>query len=925
MLALGRELVGLGRVADDLHVNCVRVRRQLRAVGELHDEATVGRLEEAVGRDARVERHTDAVAHAHLEQGLGIAAIARSAHRERLAALDEPLHDGEGLEQALHVRAPVLAVLGRVDADDAVAGPLELGRGGAGGLAHGHGEADEGGRDVELLALLLEAAAHRVLAADGTHAEVNLGHEGAEDGCGRLAPALGHVAQALEVLLEREVGVLVAKAGSHELGHALHHGEVGARELVLLHEVGVEAPGHGACRGGLAVDGELGHHGLARRELPAPAKRHEHRGRADCGVEALGEALVGGHVEVGDQRVHALAKACALPAGLPLALLLHVHVHVLGGAVAGKELAREVDDRVAVPLDADARLLGDGGDDRGLEVLLAGVGHELVDVGGGQGHGHALLALGDGELGAVEALVLLGDLVEVDVEAVGQLAHGHAHAAGAKVVAALDEAAGVTPAEEALELALDGGVALLHLGAALLEALDVLGLGAAGGAADAVAAGAAAEQHDLVAGGGALAAHVVGRGGAHDGAHLHAFGHVAGVVELAHLAGGEADLVAVAGVAGRRRGHELALRELARQRLRDGARGVGRAGDTHGLVDVAAPGERVADGTADAGGRAAERLDLGGVVVRLVLEEEEPVLVLAVHVNLHLYGAGVDLLGLVEVLELSGVFEPLGADGAHVHEADGLGVATELVAHLEVLLEGGLDHGVVDLHVIELGAEGGVTAVVGPVGVDDANLGDGRVAVLVGEVVLAELEVREIHGEATVHEEGLEAGVVELAEAVEHLDGLWLGHVHLERSLGGERRLARLDRVDDVVLDGGEVLVREVAFEHVDLGGAHVRAVAGAHELHALARGVGALVELSGQVLDGEDAGARRGCVHEVGGVQVQRGHGQLGGGHVDLRLAEHDGHAALEEFGVDALDVVAVDEAQAREFLDAKDGAQLS
>ena len=300
-LAFGHELVGLGRLADDLDAHGIGVLGKLGVIDQLHDEAAVGRHEEAVGRHALVERHADAVAHAHLEEGLGVAAIARGGDGQGLAAPHEALHQLEGLEQPLHARAPVVAVLGRVDADDAMARALELGGGGARGLAHRHGEADEGGRHVELGTVLLEAAAHGVLAADGAHAQVHLRHEGAEHRRRGLAPALGHVAQALEVLLEREVGALVVKAGGHELGHALHHGEVGTRELVLLHEVGVEAPGHGACRGGLAVDGELGHHGLARRELPAPAKRHEHRGRADGGVEALGEALVGGHIEIGHE------------------------------------------------------------------------------------------------------------------------------------------------------------------------------------------------------------------------------------------------------------------------------------------------------------------------------------------------------------------------------------------------------------------------------------------------------------------------------------------------------------------------------------------------------------------------------------------------------------------------------------------------
>ena len=195
-----------------------------------------------------------------------------------------------------------------------------------------------------------------------------------------------------------------------------------------------------------------------------------------------------------------------------------VDVLVLGRAVGVEEVAGEVDDGVALPGHADAGLMRDLGDHGRLEVLLGGVAHELLDVLLGHGDGHALLGLGNRELGAVQAVVLLGDHVEVDVEAVGELAHGDGHAARAEVVAALDEATGVAAAEEALQLALHGGIALLDLGAVLLDGLDVVGLGGAGGAADAVTAGAATEQDDLVAGGGALAADVARRGGAHHGA-----------------------------------------------------------------------------------------------------------------------------------------------------------------------------------------------------------------------------------------------------------------------------------------------------------------------------------------------------------------------------------------------------------------------
>ncbi len=84
-----------------------------------------------------------------------------------------------------------------------------------------------------------------------------------------------------------------------------------------------------------------------------------------------------------------------------------------------------------------------------------------------------------------------GDLVQVDIQAVGQLTDGNGNAAGTKVVAALDHLAGVLAAEQALQLALDGRIALLHLRTAVLKAVQLVRLGGTGSTADAVTAGAA--------------------------------------------------------------------------------------------------------------------------------------------------------------------------------------------------------------------------------------------------------------------------------------------------------------------------------------------------------------------------------------------------------------------------------------------------
>ena len=116
------------------------------------------------------------------------------------------------------------------------------------------------------------------------------------------------------------------------------------------------------------------------------------------------------------------------------------------------------------------------------------------------------------------------------------------------------------------------------------------------------------------------------------------------MIDLVHDPGGKADLVAVGGIARGRGSDDLSLRELAGQGLTDRDGGVCRAGHAHRAVDIGAAGERVTDRAADAGGRAAEGLDLRGVIVGLILEKEQPGLLFSVDLNADLYCAGVDLL-----------------------------------------------------------------------------------------------------------------------------------------------------------------------------------------------------------------------------------------------------------------------------------------
>ena len=293
----------------------------------------------------------------------------------------------------------------------------------------------------------------------------------------------------------------------------------------------------------------------------------------------------------------------------------------------------------------------------------------------------------------------------------------------------------------------------------------------------------------------------------------------------------------------------------------------------------------------------------------LVLKEEEPVLILAVHIALDLDGAGVDLLGFVQILEDALLLQLLGTDGGKIHHAAGLLLTAQVGAHGHVAVKRCLHHGIVDLDIIQNGAEGSVAAVIGPVGVDHLDLGDGGVAVLRAEVLLAELDIAQIHGQALFVDELLQALFVQLVEALQRGHSGGHGILHLQGSFGLQRSLAGLHRVDNVLLDLCHLLLGQGTLQQVDTGRANQRALALADELDALGGRIGALVELAGQVL------------HSKGNALEFR---QLRIGVVHRRLTEHGSSALVEQCLVDALHVIAVQQAQAAQGLDAQQAHQL-
>ncbi len=348
-----------------------------------------------------------------------------------------------------------------------------------------------------------------------------------------------------EVLLEGKVSILEAGTGGDQLTYGLHHSEVSALIGTLLGDEGVVAVSHhGAELCMLLLHGNLCGHGLNRGSLVLSAEGHQDSARTDGGIEALTETALGADIKVSCQLFQVLSKA-ALNLLMDVLRLLGLDRDVLLCTVGVQELTGQVQDHLAVPVHDQPVGVGDIGHMAGFQIFLLRQLHETGLILRCHHNCHSFLRLGNGQLCAVQTLVLLRYLVQVNVQTVSQLTDGHGYTAGTEVVAALDETACLRIPEQALQLSLLRCITLLHLGTAAVQRLQVMGLGGAGGTADTVASGTSAQKDNHVTGGRHLTPYIFCRSGCHNGADLHALCGIARMIDLIHKTGSQTDLVAV--------------------------------------------------------------------------------------------------------------------------------------------------------------------------------------------------------------------------------------------------------------------------------------------------------------------------------------------------------------------------------------------
>ena len=130
---------------------------------------------------------------------------------------------------------------------------------------------------------------------------------------------------------------------------------------------------------------------------------------------------------------------------------------------------RRVYYRLAAPADAESAMVSDVGH-IALEVSLSATMKKSMSA---LPRTPFAPGIPRSPFGAIEAIVFLGHLVEIDLETVRDLSDGHRDASGSEVVADLDAPRKFGVTKQTLDLTFGGGIALLDLGAVFEGAIGM--------------------------------------------------------------------------------------------------------------------------------------------------------------------------------------------------------------------------------------------------------------------------------------------------------------------------------------------------------------------------------------------------------------------------------------------------------------------
>ena len=251
-----------------------------------------------------------------------------------------------------------------------------------------------------------------------------------------------------------------------------------------------------------------------------------------------------------------------------------------------------------------------------------------------------------------------------------------------------------------------------------------------------------------------------------------------------------------------------------------------------------------------------------------IFEKKEPVLAAVYRVDFYLDGAGIHFLRSIQVGKFSFLTKGLHCCRSHVHEGDRplrvlpVNMDPCFLIFLKSSGNRSAESPFLHVNIRKLCGEGGVTAVIGPVGIQHTDFRHRRIPLfLIPEIGLNHGKVFVAHGKAHGRNEFVKPLVIQLSKPFHHRHRLRILNGKIQRFRRSQGCLPGLHRVHQELQDFLPVPVFKMAMERIHQGAAHPGAVLPSHNSQALLCRVRPLVILPRQEFH---------CQHQIAKRQLR-------------------------------------------------------
>ena len=622
----------------------------------------------------------------------------------------------------------------------------------------------------------------------------------------------------------------------------------------------VTASHYGSSGSSAVKYGDSAYHTFGRGDLSFATKGHHYSTTADGAIETFGHTFLAANVQtsqVAKPSSFQVSSFCNFSRNFIKYVfcfsIFNYDAGVLSYAVSVEECTRQVNNFVASPVHNKTRVSRYFCNNGCFQVFLVSKFNEGIFISSFNYYCHTFLRFGDSKFSAVQTFIFFRNFIQVNYETVGQFANRYRYTACTEVVAAFNHCSNFRIAEQALDFAFSRRIAFLNFCTAAHQRVYSMFFRRTGCTAAAVTTSLTTQKYYDIAGSRTFTTNCATGSSTNYSANFHTFSNEFFIVVFLYVTGSKTNLVTVGAIACSSTNGDFALGQFAFNSFRNRNAGVSSASYAHCLIYIGTTGQRVTNRTTQASSCTTERFDFSRMVVSFVFEHYKPFFGVAINFDGNNDGACIDFFGFVQVSKLAFFTQFFHTDYCDIHQGYRAfsiftvnAIASCHVFIISFLYRFGVNAGY-DFYIFNLSHEGGVTAVVRPVGVKYANFSNGRFAVFFIKVFLAPEQIFNAHCQAHFFTQSFCFFTSHGQETSDACNFSRFFASAFQSFRFAPFSFASFNRVDAVCFNFSNFIFAQFAFKNIYFSSCNHRTIFLGNQLNALFRKVFALVVLTGQ------------------------------------------------------------------------------